>query len=456
MAGVCGPTMPLSTLVCSGMLQNGGPVTNINKACLALSLGRSLLHLLHTRWVQEVWTTDNINFLYQRLDTEERIYDIHYPFLSCTFTRDHRSIDTDSDTDSGVNLETIPVPPEADWRAILWSFAKVLLDIETGSLTRINLQSNTKAIRNEVWGELWKLEREFEPGRQRAESQNYIQAVHGCVNFAKSLKKYQQRAGRATGDSSDVQNDVRRILYSEVVQNLEMHLNFLRGGLENIERDNIPIHVMKTLQQGCEQVWAEGANGGSETATSLPRATFSSELVSADLLRFVHNCTQVPLHLRGNSDGESSVKQNFEHFLRRYRQFRRRFIVPNMKKDKRRGRERIRIALLDTGLSEQSSDLCQSVIKEVIEYRKSQGFTEDSEAKATDKKNPRYPIKGRKSFIEGEKSCRDTSDVGHGTQLAHLLLKLAPDADLYIAKVSVNMGFEVTEGVVKVNDGISD
>lgn len=290
MAGVCDPTMPLSTLLCRGVLQSGGPVTNISKACLALSLGRSLLHLLHTSWVQEVWTTDNINFLYQRLDTEERIYDIHYPFLSCTFTRDHRSIDTDSDTDSGVNLETTPVPPEADWRAILWSFAKVLLDIETGSLTRINLQSNTKAIRNEVWGELWKLEREFEPGRQRAEFQNYIQAVHGCVNFAKSLKKYQQRAGRATGDSPDAQNDVRRILYSEVVQNLEMHLNFLRGGLENIERDNIPIHVMKTLQQECEQVWAEGANGGSETATSLPRATFSSELVSADLLRFVHNC----------------------------------------------------------------------------------------------------------------------------------------------------------------------
>lgn len=448
MAGVCGPTMPLSTLLCSGMLQSGGPVTNINKACLALSLGRSLLHLLHTRWVQEVWTTDNINFLHQKLGTEECIHDIHYPFLTCTFTRDHMSTDADSDTDSAVNLQAIPILTEADWRPILWSFAKLLLDIETGSLTQINLQSHKKSIRNQFLGELWKLEREFKPGRQRAEFQNYIQAVHGCVNFAKSLKKYQQRAGRATGDSSDAQNDVRRILYSEVVQNLEMHLNFLRGGLENIERDNIPIRVMKTLQQGSRLVWSEAATGGN------PRATFSSELVStADLSRFVHNCTLVPLRLRGNSDGESSVKKNFENFLHRYRQFRRRFIVPNMKKDERRGRERIRIALLDTGLCEIGSDL-DSFINEVIKYRKSQGFTKGPTGKP--RNNPIYPIKERKTFIEGDDSCLDTSSVGHGTQLACLLLNLAPDADLYIAKVSVDLDFQVTKGVVKVNSRISD
>jgi subtilisin family serine protease len=43
-------------------------------------------------------------------------------------------------------------------------------------------------------------------------------------------------------------------------------------------------------------------------------------------------------------------------------------------------------------------------------------------------------VKGQKSFVEGEKPTEDT--FGHGTAVATLLLKVCPNADIYIAKVT--------------------
>lgn len=111
-----------------------------------------------------------------------------------------------------------------------------------------------------------------------------------------------------------------------------------------------------------------------------------------------------------------------------------------MTKEKMGGRQRIRIALLDTGVHKVGSDL-QACITEVMHYRKERGF----------EKEQRNPIKKQKSFVAGEESCDDTSLCGHGTQLACLLLKLAPDADLYIAKVSSSLDFAVTSGVAEVS-----
>lgn len=69
----------------------------------------------------------------------------------------------------------------------------------------------------------------------------------------------------------------------------------------------------------------------------------------------------------------------------------------------------VRIAVLDTGLDRSHTDF------EAQEER----------------------IKGTKSFIS---DCGKTDDVfdccGHGTHVAGLLLDFAPDAELYIAKIS--------------------
>ena len=60
-----------------------------------------------------------------------------------------------------------------------------------------------------------------------------------------------------------------------------------------------------------------------------------------------------------------------------------------------------------------------------------------------DKKHPfikgalwRKRIKATKSFVSGDESVNDT--FGHGTYIASLLLKVAPDVQLYVAKIATS------------------
>jgi hypothetical protein len=110
-----------------------------------------------------------------------------------------------------------------------------------------------------------------------------------------------------------------------------------------------------------------------------------------------------------------------------------------MTKECRGSRPRIKIALLDTGIREAGTDF-ENQVGEVMDYRKKQDVLD---------KDERNPIKIQQSFVEGDKSMLDS--CGHGTHLACLLLKFAPDADLYIAKISSDMEFEVTDGVADVS-----
>ena len=129
--------------------------------------------------------------------------------------------------------------------------------------------------------------------------------------------------------------------------------------------------------------------------------------------------------------------QKAEEFSRLYRQFRRRFIIPYLKKSEK-PQVRVRICLLDTGIDLRDEDLNYER-RAVKQYRLEQGF----EGHDLD------PIKRRESFQEGtDTSTRDT--CGHGTHLALLLLRYAPDADIYIGKVSSEMQFQDKKAIVKV------
>lgn len=97
-----------------------------------------------------------------------------------------------------------------------------------------------------------------------------------------------------------------------------------------------------------------------------------------------------------------------------------------MAKECRGDRPRIKIAILDTGILR--ADICRR-LDSTKAYRTRQGFGNDSD-----------PIKECKSFISSDVIEFDT--CGHGTQIACLLLEFAPDADLYIAKVSAGMNLD--------------
>jgi hypothetical protein len=125
---------------------------------------------------------------------------------------------------------------------------------------------------------------------------------------------------------------------------------------------------------------------------------------------------------------------------------------------RREGRKRIRIALLDTGVDNDDSFL-KGLILTITTQRKKLYREEVAEQRNNTESigyssEPEFsPIRMVKSFIVPKDKGIDT--CGHGTQTASLLLKVAPDADIYVAKVACNIKFNDTSAVVKVSHGAS-
>lgn len=124
------------------------------------------------------------------------------------------------------------------------------------------------------------------------------------------------------------------------------------------------------------------------------------------------------------------------------------------------GKKRIRIAILDTGINE--NDLYISPILGDIKAKRREQYQTQLRAER-DKENssrPRRcatpadfgPIRMKKSFVVANGIAEDTLDTcGHGTHIAGLLLKVAPDTDIYVAKVACDIQFENIDPVVKVS-----
>lgn len=62
------------------------------------------------------------------------------------------------------------------------------------------------------------------------------------------------------------------------------------------------------------------------------------------------------------------------------------------------------------------------------------------------------PFKGYKSYV----GKLETDTFGHGTNVAASLLRIAPEADLYIAKISQNQEQASTDQIVEVRTMILD
>lgn len=88
-------------------------------------------------------------------------------------------------------------------------------------------------------------------------------------------------------------------------------------------------------------------------------------------------------------------------------------------------RDHIRIAILDTGVDERNS---------FIKGVRWQRHAKDS------------PIIESKTFVPGPKEDK----CGHGTNVAGLVLKIFPQADLYIAKIAQGFEEDSIEHIVEV------
>jgi hypothetical protein len=286
------PTMPLRKLIDMGIFKPESSFSDIDKATLALSLGRCLLHLLHSGWTQDEWTNDTINFLYAKDKSQERIFDVHHPYITCALSRSPLL----SEDGSGPTIpKTRTTLPAAEWHRALWSFARLLIEIENGHLSQIDIYDDPMTIRNQIWGELRKLD----IGGRVGEITIYMQAIHGCVNFAKSLLQHQNRASgilkkhttRIQGfkNISYSSDDVRRIFYSEVIQYLETHYEILSKNTESTTRCDITLPAILTERLG--PISEEPATD----PKPVYKCSFYSQPVSpGDLLTLVHPMSVLP------------------------------------------------------------------------------------------------------------------------------------------------------------------
>uniref|UniRef100_A0A8H7N3M9 Peptidase S8/S53 domain-containing protein n=1 Tax=Bionectria ochroleuca TaxID=29856 RepID=A0A8H7N3M9_BIOOC len=395
------PTMSLASVLESGLLGDpyvNGQFTDGDKAMLALSLGRCLLHLFSGAWMQEVWTSESIHFLCQSDEHEYRIFDIHHPFVTCSLAKPSHA-------------EPIKLTPTT-CEPFIRNFAIILLEIETG--TKLDIQNPYSPKFQAMMGEhlqgLWNSPR-------GAKKPSYIGAILGCIDFAEALQKVndnsmtrlRQNKKKNHADSICSLEDVRNIIHLRVVKKLESHYSEFPDTIE---------------------VFAGGyLRFPTSTGTTTKKPQSNPTVYGSKTPHYDFNCHDMRL---GNGDliGYANA------FSRDFEQFHRRFIRPLMSKGDKKI-QRVKIALLDTGIYTGHSDL-QALRQRVMQYRKSQGF---------EQKEDQDPIKLKESrpFI-GDR-IRDT--IGHGTHVACLLLKFAPDADIYIAKITTTMEFADHEPVKK-------
>jgi len=167
--------------------------------------------------------------------------------------------------------------------------------------------------------------------------------------------------------------------------------------------------------------------------------------------RFIYRCILCPRNAgfltHHRHIGQADV------FLSSIDAFHRQYIKPKAEA-RGDGRQRIRIAILDTGVAEDDSFL-KSLIDDITQQRweERRNFVKKERKKGNmidwSSKKELNPIKIVESFVKPRDA--GIGNCGHGTHTAGLLLRVAPDADIYVAKVACDINFEDTNAIVEVS-----
>ncbi|KAI0436887.1 hypothetical protein F4803DRAFT_198484 [Xylaria telfairii] len=384
------PTISLAELLERGVLDRGerGVFEKGDKAVLAFSIGLCLLHLIYSSWMHEEWTSKSILFLHKFRDKQNRtgpqIMNIHLPYISTSLYHN--------------NLVKTPKPTTAVYRPHLLSFAQLLVEIETGLKQTNPIEDKLSDAARDI--------------KKRGNAE-FAEAIRGCIELTKPSSEPSiitqarsngtSRSKRAVGLEITF-SSLRKKIFQNVIRPLE--INYTRSTVE--ENRYGPFDIPESATNAVQLPVTSANRDGSKPGNIF----YFDDLVP-------------PM---ANASAETHAKTFFDNFST----FRKHFIAPKMI-DRRGGRRRLRIAVLDTGIDKEDAWLDEALSK-VAKLREDQGFSGSEET------NP------FKRYWPSEGDVRD--EVGHGTWIAYLLLKCAPDTDLYIAKVSKSMKFNDTDNVV--------
>jgi hypothetical protein len=195
------PALSLQSLLQQGYLHElsaDGAFSVGDKAVLALSLSRCILHLFQGSWMQQPWMADAIQF--RQSHTGDEVLDIHHPYIACSLSK-FKAVDSP-------NLNPV------DCQYILLMFARLLLEIETGEEIKFELGSMSTP--DDLDQTLYEVLEERSGVFARA---HYNEAVEGCLKFNASLMRE-----RRSNPGTDLEYLVRKVLYRDVIANLEKNV----------------------------------------------------------------------------------------------------------------------------------------------------------------------------------------------------------------------------------------
>lgn len=194
-----------------GLLRKTGGMFDMNdKAVLALSLARCLLHLVSGSWVQQHWTRRSVQFLGQIND----VRDIWHPYVSCPIMK--------NTTGHLARLEDIVL--------LFCSFAQLLVELETGE--RVTSDPSDGDFEDTI----------AEIQEQKIDDYgrgHYNEAVTGCFQVKAAVRRAMGEAQEAGKDSRYL---VRKAIYDTVVSRLERNFSQISNRAMG--------DILRTLSQG--------------------------------------------------------------------------------------------------------------------------------------------------------------------------------------------------------------
>lgn len=194
-------TLTLEDLLKKGYLQekpDSEYFSLSDKAILALTLGRTLLHLFQGSWMQQPWSAKDVWFLYK--PAANSVINIQRPYIRCSLSKDKLVEDLRFD--------------EAHWQLAVLTFGQLLLEIETGEKIAID-QKKIAIDQNHLQQRLMDIIDDM--GRTgRFARDSYFKAIDGCLTFNAQLKKEMGK---------DLADRVQKVLYDKIVSGLEANID---------------------------------------------------------------------------------------------------------------------------------------------------------------------------------------------------------------------------------------
>jgi hypothetical protein len=217
------PTVTLKALIDSGVLQRDNEFTRNDRAILALSLAKCMLHLFKGPWMQHTWDSATLHFP-ESLD-KDFVLDIHSPYVKCSFDETVQS-----------NTQRLDL---AATHSVVLSFAKVLLELWIGNpvtITEYGFSDHNSDIKESLY-DVFETLLESQ-GNEYWVSESFKHAISSCLQFDEKLRRASDSECSTDVDS----NLVRKCLYTDIIEHLEKNLSHISNLEKAIEPCDISRH----------------------------------------------------------------------------------------------------------------------------------------------------------------------------------------------------------------------